>query len=104
MYNRYTSQPDGSFRRRTVPDPVPPPQTRRQEPSAPAEPPQKAVTQPSGTKPTYRFRKSPGFFSFLPKGIDAGDLLVIALLLLIAEECPDKKDSALLTLAMYFIL
>lgn len=40
----------------------------------------------------------------LPGSFDAGDLLVIALLLLMAGDCPESKNTALLTLAMYFIL
>ena len=40
----------------------------------------------------------------LPKNLDTGDLLVIVLLLLMAGDCADDKNTALLTLALYFFL
>ena len=40
----------------------------------------------------------------LPKNLDTGDLLVILLLLLIAGDCREDRNSALLTLALYLFL
>lgn len=40
----------------------------------------------------------------LPKNIDTGDLLVIALLLLMAGDCQEDKSTALLTMALYLFL
>lgn len=40
----------------------------------------------------------------LPKDLDTGDLLVIVLLLLMAGDCPEDKENALLTLALYLFL
>ena len=40
----------------------------------------------------------------LPKDFDTGDLLVIILLLLMAGDCQEDRSTALLTLALYFIL
>ncbi len=40
----------------------------------------------------------------LPKDFDTGDLIVVLLLLLMAGDCPEDRNTALLTLALYFIL
>ena len=40
----------------------------------------------------------------IPRGVDTGDLLVIVLLLLMAGDGKDEKNSALLTLALYLFL
>ncbi len=40
----------------------------------------------------------------IPKDLDTGDLLVIILLLLMAGDGKDSKNSALLTLALYLFL
>ena len=40
----------------------------------------------------------------LPKGLDTGDLLIIVLLLLMAGDCPEEQNTALLTLALYLFL
>ena len=40
----------------------------------------------------------------LPKNLDTGDLLIIVLLLLMAGDCKEEKNTALLTLALYFFL
>ena len=40
----------------------------------------------------------------LPKDCDTGDLLIIILLLLMAGDNPDEKNSALLTLAIYLFM
>ena len=40
----------------------------------------------------------------IPKGLDTGDLLIIVLLLLMAGDCEEEKNTALLTLALYLFL
>ena len=46
-----------------------------------------------------------GFFkNLLPKNMDTGDLIVILLLLLMANDCEEDRNHALLTLALYFFL
>lgn len=40
----------------------------------------------------------------LPKDFDTGDLLIVLLLLLMAGDCSEDQNSALLTLALYFFM
>ena len=40
----------------------------------------------------------------LPKNFDTGDLLIVLLLLLMAGDCKEDQNSALLTLALYFFM
>ena len=40
----------------------------------------------------------------LPKDFDTGDLMVVLLLLLMAGDCPEDKNNAILTLALYFLM
>lgn len=40
----------------------------------------------------------------LPKDFDTGDLLIVLLLLLMAGDCAEDQNSALLTLALYFFM
>lgn len=100
MYNRYTPQPDGSYRRNRLPD----------EPRRP--PSQQNSQQPVFTPPTYDKPQASsqsgsilGFLkNLLPKGLDTGDLLIIILLLLMAGDCQEEQNSAILTLAIYLFL
>lgn len=128
-YNHYTPQSDGSYRCSTVPENSRRPnprqsyhsQTHPQPPPAPPpkrEPPKKPEQIPCDEppKPPEPCRpESPsapsqdGILSFLrgllPRQIDAADLLVIALLLLMnREECGQDDLSPLLTIALYFLL
>lgn len=116
MYNRYIPQPDGSYRRSRVADPQnrpsPPPQAPqppRPEPQAPpCPPPEPEPPRQSRHDERPHCRKAPGAGDFLmgllPKNLDTGDLLVILLLLLMAGDCPEGKNTALLTLALYLFL
>ena len=114
MYNRYIPQPDGSYRRNRMPEP------RRQEqkpqPAPPPPPKQDACTPPppppkkgghSGHKvPPSRQETSIGSFlkQILPKDLDTGDLLIILLLLLMAGDCAEDQNTAMLTLALYLFM
>ena len=101
MYNRYIPQEDGTYRRNRVQSPVD----------------QKEAVKPHNIEPPSTFNKpselpcteesvSAGSFlkNLLPKNLDTGDLLVIVLLLLMAGDCKEEKNSALLTLALYLFL
>ena len=111
MYNRYIPQSDGSYRRNRV-------QEHKQEPPRPPEPTCQSVPpapQPPVQVPCQqeycRPQKSPqggsvsGFLrQLLPKDFDTGDLLVILLLLLMAGDCEEDQNTALLTLALYLFM
>ena len=105
MYNRYIPQPDGSYRRNSIPD-RPPPKPRPPEPppACPCEPP---PPPPSHTDPPCPPpQNSVGGFlrQLLPKGFDTSDLLIVVLLLLMAGDCPEDQNHALLTLALYLFM
>lgn len=118
MYNRYIPQPDGSFRRNRIPDPCrPAPPKPRQEPAhcpppvpEPVCPPPKPIPpKPEPRKPKQD--KAPaghsvgGFLKqLLPKDFDTSDLIVVLLLLLMAGDCPEDQNTALLTLAIYLFM
>ena len=120
-YNHYTPQSDGSYRRSTVPEqsrrpsmrppyPAQPPQKPPTPPPKPPEPPcdppekQAPVPKPEPACPP----SGEGILSFLrgllPREIDAADLLVISLLLLMNREEGEGGMSPLLTIALYFLL
>lgn len=103
MYNRYIPQQDGSHRRNRMAEPSPP------------SPPSNAPRQPEGhhapESPERPPHKSPvhgspmGFLKqLLPKDFDTGDLIVVLLLLLMAGDKPEDRNTALLTLALYCFL
>lgn len=95
MYNRYIPQQDGTYQKNRIPTSPPPP-----PPQPPSQPPCEE------TKPPYR--KPDGAFSFLqqllPQNLDTEDLLIIILLLLMAGDGKDNKNTWLLTLALYLFL
>ncbi len=104
MYNRYIPQSDGSYRRNRVQD-SPPPSPHRPAPPPPErhfeEPPQHNQSPPVSSQ-----GGSIGSFlrQLLPKGLDTGDLLIIILLLLMAGDCAEEQNTAMLTLALYLFL
>ena len=99
MYNRYTPQQDGTHRRNRV-----------EEPQRASPPPQRPPMQEQPTSPQPNHRPPPagnigGFLrQLLPKDFDTGDLIVVLLLLLMAGDKPEDKNTALLTLALYCFL
>ena len=109
MYNRYIPQSDGSYRRKAVqeppkapPRPMPkPPEPAPVPPSCPPPPPRRPA-RPCRQEPS----QSVGSFlkQLLPKDFGTEDLLIVLLLLLMAGDCPEKQNSALLTLALYLFL
>lgn len=125
MYNRYIPQPDGTYRRNQMQEPVrdqpkPPPrqESRQEEPvCAPqAVPPCQSGQPCAHMRPPHRQsapqqQKQPqgiGIGSFfrqlLPKDFDTEDLLIVLLLLLMAGDCREDQNSALLTLALYLFM
>ena len=131
MYNRYIPQPDGSYRRSRMPEPsrsTPPQNNPVPEPPCPdpkPEMPKQELHKPASSPPPrrscqhHRNRPAPqskpeppkqdtsvtGFLKkLLPKDFDTGDLLIVLLLLLMAGDCAEDQNSALLTLALYFFM
>ena len=117
MYNRYTPQSDGSYRRDKVPDHAPqmPPRPHPQTPpfyppppeAPPCTPPQEAPPcpqQPIPCSPPHYGGISGFLRQLLPQNFDTGDLLIILLLLLMAGDSEDEKGTALLTLAFYLFM
>ena len=107
MYNRYVPQPDGSYRRNRIQEPVhrqPP----RQKPCAPQE--QPPCPPPCEPEPEHCHQPpshgSPRSFlrNLIPKDFDTGDLIIVLLLLLMAGDCEEDRSNALLTLALYFLM
>lgn len=105
MYNRYIPQPDGSYRRNRMPDaPVRSPQ--KQPPSRP-QPPMAHPEPPSGPPPPPAVPGGSitGFLRrLLPKDFDTADLIIVLLLLLMAGDNEKERNTALLTMALYFIM
>ena len=96
MYNRYIPQHDGSYQRRPIPE------KKQQQPIQtqhipPPPPPQTAASLPP--QPAGGFLRN-----LLPREFDTGDLIVVLLLLLMAGDCEQERNTALLTLALYFLL
>lgn len=97
MYNRYIPQQDGSYHRQTTHDQIPPSQPKPSPPPLAPTPPQpikRPQPQPAG-----------GFLrNLLPREFDTADLIIVLLLLLMAGDSEEERSTALLTLALYFLL
>ena len=101
MYNRYIPQQDGTYQRRQMPD------ASRPAPSEnrPSPPPEKSHHSPDREPQVPPVGNIGGFLKrLLPKDFDTGDLIVVLLLLLMAGDKPEDKNTALLTLALYCFL
>ena len=99
MYNRYTPQQDGSHRRNRVDEPSS--YQEHHSPPPPQEPPHKPSPSPGG----HSGGNLGGFLrQLIPRDFDTGDLIVVLLLLLMAGDKPEDKNTALLTLALYCFL
>lgn len=103
MYNRYTPQADGSYRRNRMPEPR---HTPPQKPVPPPPCPEPVTQEPIKHSQRKEVSGSPmGFLrQLLPKDFDTGDLIVVLLLLLMAGDCEEDRSNAILTLALYFIM
>lgn len=110
MYNRYIPQPDGSYRRNRMQDsqrPVSPQPMSVGSNDTPRESSNVSKNSdhlphrnpPSAPLPAGRFLRQ-----LLPGNLDTEDLLVVVLLLLMAGDCEENRNTALLTLALYLFL
>lgn len=120
MYNRYIPQPDGSFRRSRIPDNQQPSQVKPPPIVEPECPPEAPPVQPRPCRHQQRsapHKKSQCYpqskedtsaltflRKLLPKEFDTGDLIIVLLLLLMAGDCTEDRNTALLTLALYFFM
>ena len=104
MYTRYVPQPDGSFQRNRMHEPIRNDTPHTQVPIPPPPPPEE--THSHTPIPTSKQDGSiKGFLkNLLPKGLDTGDLLIIILLLLMASDCAEEQNTAMLTLALYLFM
>ena len=106
MYNRYIPQPDGSYRRNRMADQCRTPPSKQHTPSPPCEP-EPPVPKPEPRPNPHRKKEEHGgnfLKQLLPKDFDTGDLIVILLLLLLAGDCEEDRNNALLTIALYFLM
>ena len=105
MYNRYIPQPDGSYRRNRIPDPGNPQPAQKQKPPEPeTEIPPAPAKQAHPPAPRRQASGSSFLSNLLPSNFDLGDLIVMLLLLLMAGDCEEDRNNAILTIALYFIL
>lgn len=121
MYNRYTPNTQGGFRRQTVPQERPreekkapaapePPRagSRAQEPPARREAPPRGAAAPVSREPaappqpagTLQGNPLAGLLS----GFDRGDTLVLLILLLLLMEGNEDSTTVVMTLAIYLML
>lgn len=110
MYNRYIPQNDGSYRRSTVRDtpvrePAAPPVCAPEESSPCVNCIHGNQILPPKPKRTQPPQSIPGFFrQLLPRELDTEDLIILLLLLLMAGDCREDSNTALLTLVLYLFL
>ena len=103
MYNRYIPKNDGSFQKRSVPEQKPNDRIQKQEPAPfPVSPPPPAPATPP--KPPQAQNPIGFLRNLLPREFDTGDLIIVLLLLLMAGDCQEDQNTALLTLALYFFM
>lgn len=96
MYNRYIPKPDGTYQKNRI-------QTPAQKP--PVQQPVKQPTTCDDYNPVTHQQSAGSFLrQLLPTNLDTGDLLIIVLLLLLAGDSKDNKNTWLLTLALYLFL
>ena len=102
MYNRYIPQPDGTYRRNRVSDNAPsqqPPPLQEKTPPPPPQPAPPPPANPLQGGPIGSFLKQ-----LLPRDFDTADLMIILLLLLMAGDNEKERGTAILTLALSFIM
>jgi hypothetical protein len=119
LYNRYIPQQDGSYKRSRIQDThLPQPPKTKQIPDPVQEIKPAPVPPHRPTQHRYRNQKphntcthkqdqvSAASFlrKLLPKEFDTGDLMIVLLLLLMAGDCTEDRNTALLTLALYFFM
>ena len=98
MYNRYTPQPDGSYRRSPAQDAPRPPAP------SPGPPPGQEGLFPPPPGSGGPLGIGSFFRQLLPANFDTEDLLIVLLLLLMSPDQGEDPGWALLTLALYLFL
>ena len=99
MYNRYIPKNDGSFQKQAIREQMP----EVPEPPIPQTPP--PVSHPPQPPKPPQPQNPLGFLrNLLPREFDTGDLIIVLLLLLMAGDCREDQNTALLTLALYFFM
>lgn len=102
MYNRYVPQSDGSYSRRRMA------QDQPKQPQNSCPPPAPEPCEPSPNTVPCHARQETGVLGFLrhilPRDFDTGDLLIVLLLLLMAGDCQEDQNWAVLTLVLYLFL
>lgn len=119
MYNRYIPQSDGTYRRNRMQEAVQMPERPISAPPPPPVPPKEPDPTPCANcvrsapprrpqlqKPRPRENTGVGGFlkQLLPKEFEVEDLVVVLLLLLMAGDCQENQNTALLTLVLYLFL
>ena len=106
MYNRYIPQDDGTYKKNQLHEPQPRNPRTQPPPPAPQEQQKPLLCDPPSQTPPCKQEIGAGTFlrQLLPKNLDTGDLLIIILLLLMAGDCAEDKNTALLTLALYLFM
>ena len=102
MYNRYIPQSDGTYRKNRMPD-----TSKKTPPRENQTPPPPPPPQPAPPPPANPLQGGPiGSFlrQLLPRDFDTADLMIVLLLLLMAGDNEQERGTALLTLALYFIM
>ena len=104
MYSRYTPNDGGGYDRTPVlpqpgPPPIPPVPPKPELPERPARPGRPpAPPQKSGSGLPGLLRQR------LARGFDAGDLLILAILLLILQDSQEDRLATYLTIAFFLLL
>ena len=119
MYNRYIPQSDGTYRRNRMQESAQMPERPITAPPPPPMPPKEPEPSPCSNcvrnapprrpplrEPRRRENASVGSFlkQLLPKDFEVEDLVVVLLLLLMAGDCQENQNTALLTLVLYLFL
>ena len=108
MYNRYIPQPDGTYRKNRIQESIEHPQPPSAQSPCSASPPPPEQCAPPAQHPCIENSHQTDATSFLrrllPKDFDTGDLLIVLLLLLMAGDCKEDNNTALLTLALYLFM
>lgn len=86
---------------------VPPPRKCSEQPAKERKSNCRTASSPKQSAPPFSLQEnSIGSFlhQLLPKDFDTGDLLIVLLLILMAGDCSEDRNTALLTLMLYFFM
>ena len=103
MYSRYTPNGGGGYDRTPVLPQTGPPVPPR--PELPTRPKPAPPPKPAPLKPSKPGSGLPGLLrQRLARGFDAGDLLILAILLLILQDSQEDRLATYLTIAFFLLL